>query len=89
MARIAFLGSQPGTSPVAGQPLAQVPQVKQLSANSGETGSDLLLLSTTSGSWLLSTLTGSCIVPSPFLEFSIQSLTFFDLPYMSYQNSRR
>ena len=27
MARMAFLGSQPGTSPLAGQPPAQVPQV--------------------------------------------------------------
>jgi hypothetical protein len=36
MARIAFRGSHPGTSPVAGQPLEHVPQVKQTSASSGE-----------------------------------------------------
>jgi hypothetical protein len=61
MARIALLGSQPGTNPVAGQPLAQVPQVKQLSASSGETGRVRLLLSGVNGSCVLASSTASCI----------------------------
>jgi len=61
MARIALLGSQPGTNPVAGQPLAQVPQVKQLSASSGETGKARLLLSGVIGSNVLASSTASCI----------------------------
>ncbi len=36
MALMAFLGSHPGTRPVAGHPLEHVPQVKQTSASSGE-----------------------------------------------------
>jgi hypothetical protein len=50
IARIPFLGSQPGTSPVAGQPLAHVPHVKQRSANSGETPILRLFLSILIGS---------------------------------------
>ena len=60
IALIAFLGSQPGTNPVAGQPLAQVPQVKQTSANSGEVPSLRLLLSIVIGSCKIFTLPSGC-----------------------------
>jgi hypothetical protein len=85
MARIAFLGSHPGTSPVAGQPLEHVPQVKQTSASSGEVAifrSFLFILMGSSKMFSLPSCCGvykfSCWVVIPIFALRIvENMTLF------------